>query len=129
MKIQLYLFVIFFALALYSCNSDLKITSNDKNTAFYQINLPDKQNDKSKDNTQIITLDVNKSIHKLDFGIFSTESTIEILKPDSSNDPIISQHLKPNEKQILDISKLNKGIYKIRFTAIAESCTFPMEIK
>lgn len=91
--------------------------------------MPDKQKKFNFAFRQVITFDTTKNIHKLDFGVFSTESTIEIFESDNTKIPLIKQHLKPEEKQIVDISKLSRGIYRINFTAIAEGCTFLIELK
>jgi hypothetical protein len=129
MKILQHIFVLILPFIVISCNSQITDKPDESLTAYYKIEIPEKHTDISTDTHQIVTHDTNKSIHKLNFGVFSTESTIEIFSGDNTTAPIIKQHLKPNQKQIVDISKLSKGIYNIQFTAIAQSCLFQLEIK
>lgn len=109
------------------CSAQVSTTTDDSLTSYYNIEIPKKGGEYSGHRT--VFLEADKSIHKLNFGTFTTESTIEIFTDDSTNRLLIKQHLEPDQKQIVDISKLSKGIYKIHFTAIAESCVFQLEIK
>ena len=124
-------FILFtFVLSFFiSCNTAKNDNSANKELAVYKVAMPDKQKKFNFAYPQVITLDATKSFHKLDFGVFSTESTIEIFESDNTKIPLIKQHLKPVEKQIVDISKLSRGIYRINFTAIAEGCAFLIELK
>lgn len=128
--IKLFLIIaLIFHLVTVSCNSQITDKSDEGLTAYYIVKKPEKLTDSSYNSHQTIIIDTSKKIHKLDFGIFSTESTIEILRGDTGDEPIIRQHLDPNNRQIVDITGLTKGIYRIRFTAIAQSCVFQLEIK
>jgi hypothetical protein len=75
--------VLIFLLGVVSCSAQVSTTTDDSLTSYYNIEIPKKQTDNSEHQT--VFLDADKSIHKLNFGTFSTESTIEIFKNDSTN--------------------------------------------
>jgi len=110
-----------------SCSSPNIKTQED--TAFYTVSLPKKHEITKDDFNQIVTLDTLKSIHILDFGVFSTVSTVTLSLAEKPDSVLISQHLNAGEKQLIDITPWGKGMYRVQFTAIAESCGFVLKVK
>lgn len=124
---------IIFVISLISHSCNHSNTHEQVNeTAIYNITFPVKgiKLSDSDIKARTIIIDPTKKVHTIYFGTDSiTESTIEIYSTNLKNKPVITQHFNPNEKRIIDISKLNKGAYKVKAIAIEEACTFSIEIK
>jgi len=101
----------------------------EEDTAVYTVNLPKKHEITKNDFHQVVTLDTLKTIHVLDFGVFTTVSTVALFRAEKPDSVLISQHLNEGERQLIDITPWGKGMYRVQFTAIAESCGFMLEIK
>ncbi|OQA01272.1 MAG: hypothetical protein BWY70_00431 [Bacteroidetes bacterium ADurb.Bin408] len=129
MKAHHILLLIFIALQVLSCNNAPDKKAGKEEAGVYMVSLSDKKDICKEDFFKTITLDSLKKEHLLDFGEFTTESTIAFSRGNAPDSLLFSQHKKPGEKQVIDITTWGKGTYRVQFTANAESLAFWLEVK
>jgi hypothetical protein len=129
--------LVFFVLACGS-NKRHSLFKNDypePDTAFYQLNIPDKSNMKEEKPRKIV-LQNDKECHIIQFGKFTTETTWKMYdwfsytSSDKQSAPeLIEAEFMAEEEVSINISSLDTGKYMVSFTAIAEGCYFELTVR